>query len=527
MNEANLKVLTNIIGAVESGGQIYGKRRYNQYSPPYHSTPKEHTITIGWYCAYGHEARTLIRGIYDADPASFQRLDTCSPSIQSMLSKDWISIRWNPSSLQKTTIINLIDSAIGHKVQDQIFIEKMKKLVDQCRTDYPAADVKAQMMYCEIKHLGGAGPVKRIFDSCKGKYDLDTIMASLVADQKDTSSSNQVGDKIFWSRHVKCRQFIDQYAVEEGEKKKDEGGKMTEAQAIDKVIGIAESEVGYLEKKSAEKLYDKTANAGSGNYTKFNKEMHELQPRNMDYPAAWCDAFVDWCFYKAFGAEIARKVLCGDFDDYTVQSARYYKDAGRWTGTPKRGDQAFFKNSQRICHTGIVYKAEGSKVYTIEGNAGNRVQKKSYTLGDSYIAGFGRPNYAAAADAGQDFAEKIKAYQTFLNAWYSDIMEEAGLESKLVVDGDFGTKTRNASLAVWKYMANKYYGGTLTLTNRNFLTSCKAVATKITDAEVAKHPTLEELRDGICYGRGYKNLAAFRKAQNVSTPADTWHALFN
>ena len=47
MNAKNLAVLTNIIGAVESGGQVYGKRRYDQYSPPYHSTPKEHTITIG------------------------------------------------------------------------------------------------------------------------------------------------------------------------------------------------------------------------------------------------------------------------------------------------------------------------------------------------------------------------------------------------------------------------------------------------------------------------------------------------
>ena len=48
----------------------------------------------------------------------------------------------------------------------------------------------------------------------------------------------------------------------------------------------------------------------------------------------------------------------------------------------------FFKNSQRICHTGIVYHVDGKRVYTIEGNAGNVVCRKSYTLGDSYIAGF-------------------------------------------------------------------------------------------------------------------------------------------
>ena len=31
MTEENLDVLTNIIGAVETGGQVYGKRRYETY----------------------------------------------------------------------------------------------------------------------------------------------------------------------------------------------------------------------------------------------------------------------------------------------------------------------------------------------------------------------------------------------------------------------------------------------------------------------------------------------------------------
>ena len=48
MNTENLKVLTNIIGAVESGGQVYGMRRYHAYADPYENTPSEHTITLGW-----------------------------------------------------------------------------------------------------------------------------------------------------------------------------------------------------------------------------------------------------------------------------------------------------------------------------------------------------------------------------------------------------------------------------------------------------------------------------------------------
>lgn len=32
MDKASLAILTNIIGAVESGGQIYGKRNYGAYA---------------------------------------------------------------------------------------------------------------------------------------------------------------------------------------------------------------------------------------------------------------------------------------------------------------------------------------------------------------------------------------------------------------------------------------------------------------------------------------------------------------
>ena len=70
------------------------------------------------------------------------------------------------------------------------------------------------MMYCEIRHLGGLGPVKRIFDRLGGKYDLDSIMASLVRDQKDKSSDNQVGDSKFWTRHLKCKEFIERRSEE-------------------------------------------------------------------------------------------------------------------------------------------------------------------------------------------------------------------------------------------------------------------------------------------------------------------------
>lgn len=150
---------------------------------------------------------------------------------------------------------------------------------------------------------------------------------------------------------------------------------------IDVLLSIAEAEVGTHE--------------GTNNSTKYGDEMHALQPRNMDKNAAWCDAFVDWCILKTCqhfgkGADTARMVLCGDFDDYTYASVDLYKKAGRWSQTPHRGDQIFFGGSG---HTGIVTFVDSGVVKTIEGNKGDEVRRCSYSTSSPSIIGYGRPRF--------------------------------------------------------------------------------------------------------------------------------------
>ena len=193
------------------------------------------------------------------------------------------------------------------------------------------------------------------------------------------------------------------------------------ANTVDKVLKIAEAEVGYLEKKSNSQLYDKTANAGSANYTKYGKEMHDIYPSIMDFPASWCDAFTDWCFYKAYGVCNAKGLIGGDFNDYTPSSAQLYKNKNAWyTSNPKIGDQIFFKNSTRICHTGLVYKVDDAYVYTIEGNTsgangvianGGGVCKKKYKLNYSSIAGYGRPKYDTETKYKQGWHQDSKGWR--------------------------------------------------------------------------------------------------------------------
>ncbi len=198
----------------------------------------------------------------------------------------------------------------------------------------------------------------------------------------------------------------------------------------DRVIAIAKSYVGYHEKKSDAQLESKTANAGSGNYTKFNKLMHQLQPSNMDYPAPWCDAFVDACVLEAADSDVkkAKYVLCGDFDDYTVASANLYRKAGRFDKTPKRGDQIFFKNSGGINHTGIVTEVTALMVKTVEGNSGNMVAEHSYLRSSLKIAGYGHPRYDSPAHAS---TTPSKPASTAAKKTIAEIAQE-------VVDGKWG-----------------------------------------------------------------------------------------
>ena len=215
MNSENMKVLVNIIGAVETGGQVYGKRRYADYTAPYTNSSLEHTITLGWAAFYGDEARTLMNNIYKADKNNFIKLD--SANIQSQLTVDWVATRWNPTASQKKAIIAIIDSEVGHQEQDKLFALRMEKFIQDCESSY-TKNVPAQMMYCEIRHLGGKSAVDRIFKKCNKNYSLDNIMAALKLDQQDSSSNNQVGDTKYWSRHEKCYTFIKQYAKTEEEK---------------------------------------------------------------------------------------------------------------------------------------------------------------------------------------------------------------------------------------------------------------------------------------------------------------------
>ena len=128
---------------------------------------------------------------------------------------------------------------------------------------------------------------------------------------------------------------------------------------IEKLISIAVAEVGYLEKKSNAQLDDKTSNAGTANYTKY---WHDIKPEYQGQP--WCAAFVTWCFVKAFGQDMAKKLLKHYPYVYCPAMASLFK----LNANPKKGDIVIFYRNGIFTHTGIVTSVSGDYFATVEGN---------------------------------------------------------------------------------------------------------------------------------------------------------------
>lgn len=240
------------------------------------------------------------------------------------------------------------------------------------------------------------------------------------------------------------------------------------AYTAEQLIKIAEDEIGYLEKKSNSQLDNDTANAGYNNYTKYARDLNNAGYYNGNKNGyAWCDVFVDWCFWKLCNgdAKKAEWLICqtGDLGAGCVYSSDYYRAAGRFHKDPMPGDQIFFGTEGDEEHTGIVYKVDSAKVYTIEGNTsgasgvvanGGGVFKKSYSRKSASIVGYGRPRYDADKTSDQVEQEKeestvtielkvlregsenntVKALQRMLYALGYDLGADP-------IDGEFGPKT--------------------------------------------------------------------------------------
>lgn len=192
---------------------------------------------------------------------------------------------------------------------------------------------------------------------------------------------------------------------------------------IEKVIELAKSEVGYLEKASAYNLDSKTGNAGAANYTKYARDIDAipdlLNGRKQGY--AWCTIFFLWLLAQVFGAENVRR-LCYLPEKSLAAGCKfaveYYKAAGAFGNVPTVGAQIFFMDGSGVpSHTGIVTGSDSIYVYTIEGNTsgasgvvanGGCVAAKAYRRDYSRIYGYGYPAYDTMKEENEMTKEQVE-----------------------------------------------------------------------------------------------------------------------
>lgn len=207
--------------------------------------------------------------------------------------------------------------------------------------------------------------------------------------------------------------------------------------AVKKLIDQAMIWNGYLEKKSNSQLDDKTANAGSNNYTCFARDYKEHTGQNLQ-GQPWCAMFVSEVFVQAFGLEDAKKLLGGALYHYCPTGVNQFKKAGRWSDTPEPGAVIFFTNGIRAYHTGIVAEVTSTRVKTIEGNTsgasgvienGGGVCQKSYSRDYAKIMGYGLPDWSLVEpEKKSGWYEEDGGWRFYLgdtgdcvrNAWYQD-----------------------------------------------------------------------------------------------------------
>lgn len=212
--------------------------------------------------------------------------------------------------------------------------------------------------------------------------------------------------------------------------------------AQERLIATAEDQLGYFGKKTNAQLDDFKANQG-GKFNKFARDLDALgdfyNGRKNGYD--WCDVFVDWCFVQTFGRELAQKLLCQpdrSLGAGTGYSLNYYKQKGRLFFTPQPGDQIFFGDAKSTWHTGIVVKASGGYVHTIEGNAGepSAVRACRYVLGGKNIKGYGRPDWSLVPEEKED--DDMNYYKTIndVPAYYRAAVDKAVKAGALNGTGD-------------------------------------------------------------------------------------------
>lgn len=335
---------------------------------------------------------------------------------------------------------NFVKDAAGYGLAQWTYWSRKQNLLNYARSiGKSIGDLDMQLEFL-CKELSGYSAVWKTLQSATSVFEASN--AVLLQYERSANQSEAVQNK----RASYGQAYYDEFAQSTT---KEGVGSLT---AIERLIATAKAEEGYLEKATNAQLDSKTANAGSNNWTKYARDLDNIgniyNGKKNGY--AWCDVFVDWCFIKTFGVDLAMRLLCqpyGGAGAGCTYSVQYYKQKDQFhKSNPQAGDQIFFTNDggKTSYHTGLVIAVGNGKVYTIEGNTssapgvvpnGGCVRTKSYNLTATYICGYGRPDWSLVGDSVEQEDEDMTLDR------FKELMKEYRAELQ---DNDCGTWSKDA-----------------------------------------------------------------------------------
>lgn len=193
---------------------------------------------------------------------------------------------------------------------------------------------------------------------------------------------------------------------------------------VESVLALLESQVGYHEKASNANLKDFDYNAGSGNFTKFAKELDDIHYWNLGNSNKngyeWCAAFCNWIIWMCSGKDVdkTKEVLCIPKNEENLAAGveflrTYFRAVGRYDAKPQVGDLVLFHTTggsnaagASVDHVGMAIRISDTELETIEGNSQNMVRHVIYSRSDGNIMGYCHPRYDNASETA-DYVQQI------------------------------------------------------------------------------------------------------------------------
>lgn len=184
--QSQMDILIKIIAAVETGGQVYGQARYDDYTPAYANCSNETSCTIGAFQEYGSLAKGLLQEILNTYPSTFRKYDNAG--IETDLKKtSWTGYSPARGSAKAKAIQAIISSTDGIKIQNSRIQKQMESHITFAQKQ-GISDVDALFMCANFIHQGGQSACTRILKKTQKPYTLDHLYE---ASKSDTG--NQVG----------------------------------------------------------------------------------------------------------------------------------------------------------------------------------------------------------------------------------------------------------------------------------------------------------------------------------------------